>query len=718
MLKVYSLAFGRRFRHASAAQSGRNRYRSMLIVKKLGAVLVFLVHNRWRGMGITSIGIRWLGFSLLAALLAAGCGGRKGVAPSVPVNPQALEQTREAANQAETAARDAEQEAATARDAARQAGQSAQRALSRSKTAAVAAERSRKTADEARAHEATVGKLDAVAATLAGEAVDDRTRDLAATAQEAARRTIDSVRGTGAEADRAQAASDKAAAAAARCSSSAEAAVTAATEAEQAAATAKAQAGAANTAAEQELLDPAQVAAQAARSAAAETRAAAQRAADAVRETTAAMRAVEDAVAGAERSDQAARLAATEAGRYLTRVQAAVRQATARNESVREALARATAARDEAAHYRAAAQEAARNARKAATLTEFAPLMAFAASRPGRLEHFTTTMRNRPPPGCSGSDVRSLADQMLALTPDSRASWAEQQTGARLQQAEAFALKAREAAAHARKVAAEARNLAFEDMPPAFQQLIEETAAEAEEANRAAATADQFANRPEEVRIAEVGQHLAAAAADHPQDWTAEDRDAVIQKQLEPAQVLFEPERQMRVNRPDTVQAIIVRALDANLKAKLDNVEKYVTREIEASYRMRMTLKAKEPGTFDIEAIRPADGMQVVTKGRLAPWEWTVTPRREGTLTLLLNVEALVKVEGSDAPVFIDQLEEEIAVQAGPRSESFKAWLSSVRDKVLENLATALAAAIGGLVITMLALFRKRIFPGNGGDER
>jgi hypothetical protein len=111
-------------------------------------------------------------------------------------------------------------------------------------------------------------------------------------------------------------------------------------------------------------------------------------------------------------------------------------------------------------------------------------------------------------------------------------------------------------------------------------------------------------------------------------------------------QLLFEPSRTMRQGKPYPVFARLTRNPGVNIAEGLQGSDFVITKE-RVSCKVSMNLDSEEPRGFLMEKV-PADrpDAQLLEPDKFSQWDWRVTPRRNGSLHLLLYVVPMLYVDG------------------------------------------------------------------------
>ncbi len=132
-----------------------------------------------------------------------------------------------------------------------------------------------------------------------------------------------------------------------------------------------------------------------------------------------------------------------------------------------------------------------------------------------------------------------------------------------------------------------------------------------------------------------------------------------------------------------------------DLEAGIDP-EQYSVDSIALGLRMRVHLSGNPPDAFDILPVSPPDEQQAVTNLSASTWMWNVTPKKHGPASLLVNVWALSRIDGSDTLVPVSEKTETIHVRglALPEVDT-SSLLEKVLDKMAENAGDELWSAAG-----------------------
>jgi hypothetical protein len=117
-------------------------------------------------------------------------------------------------------------------------------------------------------------------------------------------------------------------------------------------------------------------------------------------------------------------------------------------------------------------------------------------------------------------------------------------------------------------------------------------------------------------------------------------------ERLVDGQLLFEPSKTMRQGKSYPVFARLSRNPGVNITEGLDG-SKFVIVKEKVSCKVSMSLDSQEPQAFFIEKLPTGrKDEQILEPDTFSQWDWRVTPKKHGTLHLLLYVTPLLYVEG------------------------------------------------------------------------
>jgi hypothetical protein len=146
-------------------------------------------------------------------------------------------------------------------------------------------------------------------------------------------------------------------------------------------------------------------------------------------------------------------------------------------------------------------------------------------------------------------------------------------------------------------------------------------------------------------RREELARH---AAAERRQRAAAETRKIVKKdcERLVDGQLVFEPAKIMRQGKPYPVFTRLSRNPGVKITAGLDGTDFVIVKET-VSCRVSVSLASEEKDAFTIEK-QPPDRKdeQFLESDKFSQWDWLVTPRKHGTLHLLLYVTPMLYVDG------------------------------------------------------------------------
>jgi len=113
-------------------------------------------------------------------------------------------------------------------------------------------------------------------------------------------------------------------------------------------------------------------------------------------------------------------------------------------------------------------------------------------------------------------------------------------------------------------------------------------------------------------------------------------------QKLAEGQLLFDPSRTMRQGKPYSVFAQLTRSAGVDITAGLEGSEFIIVKE-HVSCKVSMSLDSQEPGAFLVDKVpagRP--DAQLLEPDTFTQWDWRVTPRKHGSLHLLLYVTPML----------------------------------------------------------------------------
>lgn len=117
-------------------------------------------------------------------------------------------------------------------------------------------------------------------------------------------------------------------------------------------------------------------------------------------------------------------------------------------------------------------------------------------------------------------------------------------------------------------------------------------------------------------------------------------------ERLVSGQLLFQPSRTMRQGQTYRVFARLARTPGVNIAEGLAGYDFAIVTE-KVSCKVSVNLDSEEPAAFIIEKI--PDGRkdeQILEPNSFSQWDWRVTPKKNGTLHLLLFVTPMLYVDG------------------------------------------------------------------------
>lgn len=171
--------------------------------------------------------------------------------------------------------------------------------------------------------------------------------------------------------------------------------------------------------------------------------------------------------------------------------------------------------------------------------------------------------------------------------------------------------------------------------------------------------------------------------------------------QLYAGRILFQPEMTMHLRVPQVVMIRMDAGASPDLETGIDAKE-YSIDSVPLGLRMRVHLSGNPPDAFDIVPVSPPDEQQGVTNVSAATWMWNVTPKKDGSASLLVQAWALSKVDGSDTLVPVAEKTEIIHVSGLALPEiNASGLLEKVLDKLGEKAGDAMWS-IAGVGLTAL----------------
>lgn len=122
-------------------------------------------------------------------------------------------------------------------------------------------------------------------------------------------------------------------------------------------------------------------------------------------------------------------------------------------------------------------------------------------------------------------------------------------------------------------------------------------------------------------------------------------------QRLVEGQLLFEPAPTMRQGQAYSVYARLIRNPGVNIRQGLDGSQ-FVIEKAQVSCRIGMNLDSNESDAFLIEELpKGRKDDQLLEPDKFSQWDWRVTPKKHGTLHLLLYVTPLLYVDGISDPL-------------------------------------------------------------------
>ncbi|AFY36083.1 hypothetical protein [Calothrix sp. PCC 7507] len=161
-------------------------------------------------------------------------------------------------------------------------------------------------------------------------------------------------------------------------------------------------------------------------------------------------------------------------------------------------------------------------------------------------------------------------------------------------------------------------------------------------------------------------------------------------KKLRPGQIAFTVPQEMQVEKDELVKARISDDLQNDLKAGLSGNPQ--TAPIKVSDFMEANLTGQN---FTIKPITKEN--QVLLKGQVTEWRWSVTPTDQGEQTLSLIVSARIKIPNqTEESIQLEVLDRSIKVAVNPNY-----WFSQNWQWIVENWSTIMAILTGSSVFIL-----------------
>lgn len=170
--------------------------------------------------------------------------------------------------------------------------------------------------------------------------------------------------------------------------------------------------------------------------------------------------------------------------------------------------------------------------------------------------------------------------------------------------------------------------------------------------------------------------------------------DAAL-RNLASGTVAFTAPAKMAVSRAGEVRVLLsARKQVEELLAQLHTGGQSGGGSIMIADRMQATLTGDE---FSISPDGPQ--VQAISKEADNTWQWVVSPKSAGDDVLVLRLDAVLKVDGTDTPRFLTTFEKHIAVDVGWPTD-FHGWTTLARQTFddVKWIATTLAAVLAALV--------------------
>jgi hypothetical protein len=229
------------------------------------------------------------------------------------------------------------------------------------------------------------------------------------------------------------------------------------------------------------------------------------------------------------------------------------------------------------------------------------------------------------------------------------------------------------------------------------QEIVEgvEEAVEALE-EKAAAAAVELGKKVEEEAAAavaaEVERLAEEAARPEPTPSLQESIDEI--KKLPKGRILFNPPKEMKVDKTELVDVRITKNMTEELTRDLKGRGDPIIEEIKASTSMKVRLTGIN---FDI---KPQNGAaQAIESDKFTKWVFYVTPLKSGIQTLYITVYVIISIPGYDDQEKEHEVEDwEINVKVNPLGFLTRNW----------QFIVGTVIAIVALIITLIGIRKKK----------
>lgn len=170
-------------------------------------------------------------------------------------------------------------------------------------------------------------------------------------------------------------------------------------------------------------------------------------------------------------------------------------------------------------------------------------------------------------------------------------------------------------------------------------------------------------------------------------------------KQQLPGRFALSAPLQMQVGRSEHVtlvagieqlRSMVVQELQA-VTGK-DDAERITTKDLPLSKLLRIELRADSDADFEIKAFTPSD--QRLSNQQATTWEWSVTPKLDGSRNLTVIISNLVDGQGQPIAVTIARRTVQVTLS----------WPQRIRE--VSGAASSAASALAGLIGTWMGLLK------------
>ncbi|ASG21647.1 MULTISPECIES: hypothetical protein [Nitrospirillum] len=177
-----------------------------------------------------------------------------------------------------------------------------------------------------------------------------------------------------------------------------------------------------------------------------------------------------------------------------------------------------------------------------------------------------------------------------------------------------------------------------------------------------------------------------------------------VLKTLAPANVAFNTPDRARLGQALVITAKISTRLPTNeLQVLIEGPGSVAVGTLQVSSRMSATLSG---GAFDVTPAGPQE--QWMSDNQVTTWTWTVTPKVAGPQMLILSFDALISIDGQQAPRTLNTFARQVMVEVGwPRTAT--EWLEFIKTKGgdISWIWASLLVPLGGAIWALIKWLRK-----------